>query len=120
MKKYKKSYNLSRSFRKGKKVEKKIMIPIGSLNEEQIAQMRLLLQIAKGKLPQVLPLEEVDPLEDVSYLDVAVVSAIWDEWNISSAFKVSLTRGKLSTSLVAKILTINRCIRPHSHYSIPK
>ena len=55
------------------------MIPIGSLNEEQIAQMRLLLQIAKGKLPQVLPLEEVDPLEDVSYLDVAVVSAIWDD-----------------------------------------
>ena len=43
-----------------------------------------------------------------------------EEWNISSAFKVSSTRGKLSTSLVARILTINRCIQPHSHYSIPK
>ena len=114
------SYNLSKSLRKGKKVKKEIMIPIGPLDEEQVAQIRLLLQIAKGKLPHVLPLKEVDPLEDVSYLDVAVVSAIWDEWNISSAFKLCPTRGKLSTSLVAKILTINRCIQPHSHYSIPK
>jgi len=114
------SYNFSRSLREGKKVRKKIMIPVGPLSDEQVIQMRLLLKVAKGKLPQVLPLKEVDPLKEVSYLDVAVVSSIWDQWNISSAFKVSTRQGKLSTSLVAKILTINRCLHPHSHYSIPK
>jgi len=114
------SYNFSRSLREGKKVRKKIVIPVGPLSDEQVAQMRLLLKVAKGKLPQVLPLKEVDPLKEVSYLDVAVVSSIWDQWNISSAFKVSTRQGKLSTSLVAKILTINRCLHPHSHYSIPK
>ena len=112
-------YNFSKSIREGKRVRKKIMIPLGRLNEEELSQMRMILQVAKGRLPTKFSLEEVDPLKSVSYLELAVVSSIWDEWNISTAFSV-VTKGELSTPLVAKILTINRCVDPHSHYSIPR
>jgi len=112
-------YNFAKSIRKGKKVGKKIKIQLGRLNEEEVVQMRTLLQAAKGKLPQKLSLDEVEPLRSVSYLELAVVNSIWDEWNMSRAFSEA-TKGELPTPLVAKILTINRCINPHSHYSIPK
>ena len=112
-------YNFAKSIRKGKKVGKKIMIQLGRLDEEQVAQMRMILQVAKGSLPKRLSLDEVDPLKSVSYLKLAVVSSIWDEWNMSKAF-TKMTEEELSTPLVAKILTINRCIDPRSHYSIPK
>ena len=112
-------YNFSKSIRKGKKVGKKVEIQLGRLSEEEIVQMRMLLQAAKGQLPENLSLEKVDPLRSVSYLELAVVGSIWDEWNMSRAFS-KVTKGELSTPLVAKILTINRCVKPHSHYSIPR
>lgn len=95
------------------------MIQLGRLSEEEVVQMRTILQAAKGNLPKKLSLDEVEPLRSVSYLELAVVDSIWEEWNLSTAFS-SITEGELSTSLIAKILTINRCIDPHSHYSIPK
>ncbi len=112
-------YNFSKSIRKGKKVGKKIMIQLGRLSEEEVGQMRMILQAAKGKLPKELSLNTVDPLKTASYLDVAVVSSIWDEWLLSTAFS-KVTKEELSTPLIAKILTINRCIDPHAHYSVPK
>jgi transposase len=112
-------YNLSKSIRKGKKVGKKVELQLGRLSEEEVGQMRMLVQAAKGKLPENLSLEKVDPFRSVSCLELAVAAAIWDEWNMSKAFTISVTKGELSTSLIAKILTINRCIKPHSHYSIP-
>ena len=112
-------YNFSKSIRNGKKVRKKIMIQLGRLSEEEVGQMRMILQAAKGTLPKKLSLDTVDPIKTAAYLDVAVVSSLWDEWLLSTAFS-KVTEEELSTPLVARILTINRCISPCSHYSIPK
>ncbi len=112
-------YNFSKSIREGQKVRKKIMVQLGRLSEEEVIQTRTFLQIVKGRLLTKLSLEEVDPMRSVSYLELAVVSSIWDEWLLSTAFS-KVTQEELSTPLIAKILTINRCIDPHSHYSIPK
>jgi transposase len=57
--------------------------------------------------------------ECVNYLDVAVVNQLWESWQLSDAFNFDVTRGELSTDLIAKVLTINRCLDPCSHYSVP-
>jgi transposase len=51
--------------------------------------------------------------------DIAIANALWDEWKLSKAFRYNQTDSELSTAVVAKILTINRCIKPCAHYSIP-
>jgi len=58
--------------------------------------------------------------ECVNYLDVAVVNQLWESWQLSQAFNFDVTRGDLSTDLVAKVLTINRCLAPCSHYGVPE
>jgi transposase len=51
---------------------------------------------------------------------VAVVNQLWESWQLSQAFNFDVTRGDLSTDLVAKVLTINRCLAPCSHYGVPE
>ncbi|MCP4107418.1 MAG: hypothetical protein GY749_18045, partial [Desulfobacteraceae bacterium] len=42
-----------------------------------------------------------------------------DRLELDKAFDYAVTGGKLSTGLVARILTINRCCAPCSHDSVP-
>jgi hypothetical protein len=39
---------------------------------------------------------------------VAVVNQLWESWQLSEAFNFDVTRGALSTDLIARVLTINR------------
>jgi transposase len=45
---------------------------------------------------------------------------LWNYWQLDQAFDFDISDSALSTPLVAKILTINRCTEPCSHYSIPR
>jgi hypothetical protein len=58
--------------------------------------------------------------ECFSYLDVSVVNMLWATWQLSDAFTFDITKDLRSTDLVAKILIINRCLDPCSHYSVPR
>ena len=58
--------------------------------------------------------------ETKAYLDIALIDAIWHHWKLDAAFQLGVTESCLSTPLIAKILTINRCLDPCSHYSVPK
>jgi transposase len=49
-----------------------------------------------------------------------VVNELWNYWQLDQAFDFENTNSSLSTPLLAKILTINRCTDPCSHYSVPK
>lgn len=117
-KKYK-SYTIAESYRDGKKVKKRTIWPVGKLTDAQAQQMRLVLKVAQGKGKTVTQLEDIVVKESKAYLDIAVVNALWNHWQLDQAFDFDISASSLSTPLIAKILTINRCTAPCSHYSIP-
>jgi transposase len=115
-----KSYGIAESYREGGKVKKKRLFALGKLTDEQAAKIRLICKVISNPAEQVTTLANIVAQECVSYLDVAVVNQLWETWHLSEAFTFEITKGLLSTDLVAKILVINRCLEPCSHYSVPR
>jgi len=114
-----KSYSIAESIREGAKVRKRIIWRIGRLTDQQAEQIRLILAVARGKDQVITRLEDIVVQESRSYLDIAVVNHIWDQWELSNAFDYDVTGGPLPTCEIARILTINRCTDPCSNYSVP-
>jgi len=114
-----KSYSIAESFRSGKKVLKTILWRIGKLSDHQADQMRLICKVAKDDEHIVTLLDDIVVNETRAYLDCAVVNDLWNQWHLDDAFKFNCTKSPLPTNTVAKILVINRCTDPRSHYSIP-
>ena len=115
-----KFYEIAESYRQGKKVKKRTIFPIGKLTQKQAEQIKLILKLHKDPDEIVTTLSNVMAEETRKYLDVAIVNQLWEQWELSKAFVNKVTRGDLSTSLIAKILTINRCLDPLAHYSVPE
>ena len=115
-----KSYSIATSYREGDTVRKKTLWPIGKLTDEQARQIRLICKVAKNTDEFFTNLKDIVVKETKAYLDIAMVNAIWNFWHLDNAFQLDITESELSTPLIAKILTINRCVAPCSHYSIPK
>jgi transposase len=115
-----KSYGIAESYREGGKVKKKRLFALGKLTDEQAAKIRLICKVISNPAEQVTTLANIVAQESVSYLEVAVVNQLWETWQLSEAFTFNITKGVLSTDLVAKILVINRCLEPCSHYSVPR
>jgi transposase len=118
-KKYK-SYTIAESYREGKKVKKRTIWPVGKLTDDQAKQMKLILKVAQGKGKTITQLEDIVVKQSRAYLDIAVVNALWNFWQLDQAFDFDISDSALSTPLIAKILTINRCTDPCAHYSIPR
>jgi transposase len=115
-----KYYHIAEAYREGGKVKKNRLFPLGALRDEQAKKIRLILKVVSNPDEQVTTLANIVAQECVNYLDVAVVNQLWESWQLSEAFTFDITRGDLSTDLVAKVLTINRCLDPCSHYSVPR
>lgn len=118
-KKYK-SYAIAESYREGKKVRKRTIWPIGKLTDQQAVQIKLVLKVAKGQDQVLTQLKHIVVKDSKAYLDIAVVNELWNYWQLDQAFDYEISNSPLSTPLLAKILTINRCTDPCSHYSVPK
>ena len=118
-KKYK-SYAIAESYREGKKVKKRTIWPIGKLTDQQADQIKLILKVAKGQDQVQTQLKHIVVKDSKAYLDITVVNELWNYWQLDQAFDYEISDSALSTPLVAKILTINRCTDPCSHYSVPK
>ena len=115
-----KYYHVAKAYREGGKVKKNRLFALGTLSDEQAQKIRLILKVVSKPDEQVTTLTNIIAQECVNYLDVAVVNELWESWQLSEAFTFDITRGDLSTDLVAKVLTINRCLDPCSHYSVPE
>lgn len=115
-----KFYHIAEAYRDSGKVKKDRLFPLGKLTDEQAQKIRLILKVVSNPNEQVTTLSNIVAQECVNYLDVALVNHLWETWQLSDAFTYDITRGYLSTDLVAKILTINRCLDPCSHYSVPQ
>ncbi len=114
-----KSYSLAESYRQGKMVRKKIIWPIGKLSDQQAEQIRLILKVVQSD-QVVTRLVDVVVKDTKAYLDIAVVNDLWNQWQLDEAFDYDVTESPLPTHTLAKILTINRCTAPCSHYSVPQ
>ena len=114
-----KSYFIAESYREGNTVKKRILWPIGKLTEQQAQQIRLICQMMAPSTQIITTIADIVAQESKPFLDLAVVNALWEEWGLSNAFVHSTTNTDLPTPLIAKILTINKCLSPCSHYSIP-
>ena len=115
-----KYYHIAEAYREAGKVKKNRLFPLGKLTDEQAQKIRLICKVISNPDEQVTTLADIVAQECVNYLDVAVVNQLWESWQLSEAFSFDITRGNLSTDLVAKVLTINRCLDPCSHYSVPE
>jgi len=114
-----KSYVIAESYRDGKTVRKRIIWRLGKLTDEQAEQIRLILEVVQSEDQVVARLKDIVLQETKSYLDIAVVNALWDQWQLDGAFTYDVTDSVLPTNTMARILTINRCTDPCSHYSVP-
>jgi transposase len=114
-----KSYSIAESYRDGNKVKKRTICPIGKLTDEQAEKIRYICKIAKGNNQLVAQIKDVVVKDTRAYLDLAVVNEIWNRWQFDDAFDFDITASEMPTPLIAKILTMNRCTCPCSHYAIP-
>ena len=115
-----KSYSIAESYREGNTVKKRIIWSIGKLTDLQALQIRKICQIMSDPDQVLTSIEDIVVQQSKPYGDLAIANALWDEWKLSKAFTYNPTDSELSTATVAKILTINRCVAPCSHYSIPQ
>ncbi len=115
-----KSYSIAESYREGNTVKKRIIWSIGKLTDLQALQIRKICQIMSDPDQVLTSIEDIVVQKSKPYGDLAIACALWDEWKLSQAFQYNLTNSELSTATVAKILTINRCVAPCSHYSVPQ
>jgi transposase len=115
-----KFYHIAESYREGGKVKKNRLFPLGKLSDEQAQKIRLICKIISNPEEQVTTLANIVAQQCVDYLDVAMVNHLWESWQLSEAFGFDVTRGPLGTDLVARVLTINRCLDPCSHYTVPQ
>lgn len=114
-----KSYFLAESYREGNRVRKRPICHIGKLTDLQAKQIKLICKIKTDPDQVFTSIEHIVTEKVKQFLDLAVANALWDQWKLSKAFHHVTENTELSTPLVAKILTINRCTAPCAHYSIP-
>ncbi|MCP4752902.1 MAG: transposase [Proteobacteria bacterium] len=115
-----KSYSITEAYRNEEgKPRKRTIWSIGKLTDEQAEQIRLICKVVKSKEQFVTQLKDIVVKESKAYLDIAVVDELWNRWRLDEAFDYDVTNSRLPTHTVAKILAINRCTDPCSHYSIP-
>lgn len=115
-----KSYSIAESFREGNIVKKRTIWPIGKLTDLQALQIRKICKVISDPDQVLTAIEDIVVQKSKPYGDLAIANALWDKWKLSKAFRYNPTDSQLSTAIVAKILTINRCVAPCSHYSIPQ
>lgn len=113
------SYSLARAHRQDGKNRKEIVLKLGKLTEDEALRWRSFLQFAKNPNAILTTLNDIIVTDHYSYLDVAVVSALWDEWKLDSIFHCDGKRS-LGVAAIARILTINRCIDPAAKSQTPE
>ncbi|MCF8084439.1 MAG: transposase, partial [Deltaproteobacteria bacterium] len=80
-----KSYVIAESYRDGKTVRKRIIWRLGKLTDEQAEQIRLILEVVQSEDQVVTRIKDIVVQETRSYLDIAVVNALWDQWQLDGA-----------------------------------
>ena len=113
------SYSLARPYRMNGKNRKETVLKLGKLSEQEVLRWRYLLKGIKKPNAVVTTFDDLVVTEHYAYLDVAVVNAVWDDWNLDEVFRPS-EKKYIDTSTIARILSINRCVDPMAKSKTPE
>jgi transposase len=113
------SYSLARPYRMNGKNRKETVLKLGKLTEKEVLRWRYLLKGIKKPDAVVTTFDDLVVTEHYAYLDVAVVNAVWDYWNLDEVFRLS-EKKYIDTSTIARILSINRCVDPMAKSKTPE
>lgn len=113
------SYSLARPIRLDGKNRKETVVPLGRLSEDEAARWRSFLTAIKVPGAFCSTVNNLVVTKRFHFLDVAVANTVWDRWELDNVFK-SVGRKSLDLALVARILSINRCIDPASKSQAPE
>ena len=115
-----KSYAIAESYRDGGTVKKQIIWNLGKLTEQQAQQIKLICKVTQDQTLLLTTLKDIVVQECNQYGRLIIANSLWEYWQLSKAFEQYNTDSELSTDIVARLLTLNRCIDTCSHYAIPK
>ncbi len=113
------SYSLALPYRKDGKNRKEIILKLGKLTDAQASRWRDLLKAIKNPNAFIATLDDLVVVERFAYLNVAAANKIWDDWKLDDAFSNN-DKKKLSCAIIARILTLNRCIDPSTKSQTPE
>jgi len=88
----------------------------GELTPEELQRINHGLEVMKSHLIKTMKIEDIIFENYWRYLDVAFLSNLWDQWNLSKVFPRSEDKD-VQTYEIAKILTIYRCLDAGSYLS---
>lgn len=108
-------YMIAWYFRKDGKPLRHIIKHLGRLNEYEVEYYKNTIACMNDE-PHVIPcnINRVFVRNSKEYLSCAVGIHFWDFWELSSVFEKSTSQKKVSTTDIAKILTILRLVKPCS------
>ncbi len=116
-KKYRK-YAIATSEKIDNKNQKRIIVYLGNLTDETVANYRMLFKAINNQSPQMDKFSNIEELlyeDDKQYLNVIIMHKIWNRLKLDKVFSNNISRNqKISTQHVAQILTINRLLAPKS------
>lgn len=116
-----KYWQLAESVRDGKKVGKKVIANLGELSDEKVRQIKMICKVLNQSDADIFTtLDAIEPISVQDYLEIAVANSLWDTWKLDEAFTNDITKSEIDTIQMARILTLNRCTNPKSHYAITK
>jgi len=113
------TYSLARAYREGEKNRKEIVVKLGKLTDVEAKHWRDILQMSRRPDSFWTTLDDIVVRQHFTYLDAAVVNAVWDEWKLDDAFD-DTGRRDVDVSIIARILTINRCLDPMAKSRTPE
>ena len=113
-------YSLAESYRDENKVPRKRVIKsLGKLTSEEVDKWKVLLAVTTGKteVTSLLDPSKLEFTDSKKYLDVAILSEVFDNLNFCEPFKLVNDSDKdISLEQIAKILIISRCLDPGAKY----
>jgi len=112
------SYSLARPFYKDGKNLKDIIFKLGKLSDDEATKWRDFLKTFKKPDAFYTTLDDIGVIDHFSYLDIAAVSTVWDEWKLDDVFQNNGKRN-LDVATITRILAINRCFEPTSKSQVP-
>lgn len=113
------SYCLALPYRQNGKNRKKPVLKLGKLSDEEVKTWRTLLEAIKNPNAFLTTMDDIFVTKHYKFLDVALANAIWDEWELDGIFPPKGKRD-ISIAIIARILTLNRCIDPKAKSNVPE
>jgi hypothetical protein len=94
------------------------VLSLGELTKKEAAEWKLRLKVFNDGTYNIAFLDEMKFIESKQYLDIALLSHVYDSLGIGDIFSSARTENRISTSDIVKVLTLNRCINPTAHYKV--